>query len=113
MTFLTKTTLWASRLLGPPLRIFVSIRSVLGMTCARSLNISDHVFPSCFSSARIDLNAEDDAVARILAECPARPYAELIKSGIPGPSSLKPARPAALRPSSPSTMRVSPGNLGV
>ena len=78
------------------------------MTCARSLNISDHVFPSCFSGARIDLSVEDGAVVRILAECPARPYAELIKSGIPGPSSLKPARPAALRPSPPSTMRVSP-----
>ena len=74
----------------------------------RSLNISDHVFPSCFSGARIDLSAEDGVVVRILAECPARPYAELIKSGIPGPSSLKPARPAALRPSPPSTMRVSP-----
>ena len=78
------------------------------MTCARSLNISNHVFPSCFSGARIDLSAEDDAIAWILAECPARPYAELIKSGIPGPSSLKPARPAALRPSPSSTMRVSP-----
>ena len=78
------------------------------MTCARSLNISDHVFPSCFSGARIDLSAEDDVVARILADCPSRPYAELIKSGIPGPSSLKPARPIALRPSPPSTMRVSP-----
>ena len=78
------------------------------MTCARSLNISDHVFPSCFSGARIDLSAKDDVVARILAECPARPYAELIKSGIPGPSCLKPVRPAALRPSSPSTMRASP-----
>ena len=74
----------------------------------RSLNISDHVFPSCFSGARIDLSAEDDVVVRILAECPARPYAELIKSGIPGPSSLKPARPAALRPSPPPTMTVSP-----
>ena len=108
MTFLTKTTLWASRWLGPPLRIFVSVRFVLGMTRARSLNISDHVFPSCFSGARIDLSAENDAVARILVECPARPYAELIKSGIPGPSSLKPARPAALRPSPPSSMQVSP-----
>ena len=39
---------------------------------------------------------------------PARPYAELIKSGIPSPSSLKPARSAALRPLAPSTMRVSP-----
>ena len=78
------------------------------MTCARSLNIYDHVFPSCFLGARIDLSAEDAAVVRILAECPTRPYAELIKSGIPGPSSLKPARPATLRPSPPSTMRVSP-----
>ena len=39
---------------------------------------------------------------------PPRPYLELIKSSIPGPSSLKPARPAALRPSPPSSMRVSP-----
>ena len=62
---------------------------------------------SCFSGARLDLSAEDDVVALVLEECPARPYAELIKSGIPGPSSLKPARPAALRPSPPSTMRVS------
>ena len=108
MTFLTKTILWASRWLGPPLRIFVSVRSILGMTCVRSLNISDHVFPSLFSGARIDLSAEDGAVEWILVECPARPYAELIKSGIPGHSSLKPTRPAALRPSPPSTLRVSP-----
>ena len=63
---------------------------------------------SCFSGARIDLSAEDDAIALVLAECPARPYAELIKSGISSLSSLKPTRPAALRPSPPSTMRVSP-----
>ena len=44
----------------------------------------------------------------MLAECPARPYAELIKSDIPGPSSSRSARSAALRPSPPSTMRVSP-----
>ena len=42
-----------------------------------------------------------------LAECPARPYAELIKSDIPGPSSSRSARSAALRPSPPSTMKVS------
>ena len=76
------------------------------MTCARSSNISDHVFPSCFSGVRIDLSADDEAVALALAECPARPYAELIKSGIPGPS--KSARSGALRPSPSSTMRVSP-----
>ena len=43
-----------------------------------------------------------------LAECPARPYAELIKSDIPGPSSSRSARSTALRPSPPSTMKVSP-----
>ena len=105
---LTKTTLWAFRWLGPPLRISVSVRSVFGMTCARSSNISDYALSSHFSGARLDLSAEDDVVALVLAECPAHPYAELIKSGIPGPSSLKPARPAALRPSPPSTIRVSP-----
>ena len=74
----------------------------------RSLNFSDHVFPFCFLGARIDLSAEDEVVELALAKCPARPYAELIKSGIPGPSSLKPARPATLRPSPPSSMKVSP-----
>ena len=39
---------------------------------------------------------------------PCLPYAELIKSDIPGPSSLRSARSTALRPSLPSTMRVSP-----
>ena len=105
MTLLTRTTLWAFRCLGPPLRISVSVHSVFGMTYARSSNISDYVLSSCFSGARIDLSAEDDVVALALAECPARPYAELIKSDIPGPSSSKSARSAALRPSPPSTMR--------
>ena len=108
MIFLTRMTLWAFRWLGPPLRIFVSVRSVFDMTCARSSNISHHVFPSCFLGSRIDLSAEDEAVALVLAECPARPYAELIKSDIPGPSSSKSARSGALTPSPPSTMRVSP-----
>ena len=62
----------------------MSIRSVLCITCVRSLNISDSTFPSCFPGARIDLNAEDNVVALALAKCPARPYAELIKSEIPG-----------------------------
>ena len=78
------------------------------MTCVRSSNISDYALSSCFSGARLDLSAEDDVVALVLAKCPARPYAELVKSGIPGPLSLKLARPAALRPSPPSSMRVSP-----
>ena len=46
--------------------------------------------------------------ALALAECPPRPYAELIKSDIPGPSSSRSSRSAALRPSPPSSMRVSP-----
>ena len=86
----------------------MSIRFVLCITCARSLNISDSAVPSCFPSARIDLNAEDNIVVLALAECPARPYAELIKSDIPGPSSLSSTRSAASRPLPPSTMRVSP-----
>ena len=86
----------------------MSIRFVLCITCARSLNISDSAFPSCFLSARIDLSAKDNTVALALAECPARPYAELIKSDIPGPSSLSSAGFAASRPLPPSIMRVSP-----
>ena len=108
MIFLTRMTLWAFRWLGPPLRIFVSVRSVFCMTYARSSNISYHVFPSCFSGARIDLSVEDEVVALALAECLARPYAELVKYDIPGPSSSKYARSGALRLSPPSTMRVSP-----
>ena len=77
------------------------------MTCARSLNIFDHVFPSCFSGVRIGLSIDNEAVALALAECPACPYTELIKSGIPDPSSSKSARSGALRPSPSSTMRVS------
>ena len=42
-----------------------------------------------------------------MAECPPRPYAELIKSDTPGSSSSKSTRSAALRPSPPFTKRVS------
>ena len=86
----------------------MSVRSVFGITCVRSSSISDSTLSSCFSGTRIDLNAEDNAIALAWAECPPRPYAELIKSGIPGPLSSRSARSAALRPSPPSTMRVSP-----
>ena len=108
MTHLTRMIPWAFRWLGLPLKIFVSVRSVFGIICTRSLNFYDHVFPFCLLGARIDLSAEVEVVVLALAECPARPYTELIKSGIPGPSSLKPARLAALRPSPPSSMKVSP-----
>ena len=89
----------------------MSIRSVLCITCVRSSNISDSAFPSCFPGAQIDLSVEDNVVALALAECPARPYAELIKSDIPGPSNLRSARSPALRPSPPSTMGVPPIGL--
>ena len=89
----------------------MSIRSVLCITCARSSNISDSAFPSCFLSARIDLSTEDEAIALALAECPARPYAELIKSDIPGPSNVRSAHSTASRPLPPSTMGVSPVGL--
>ena len=89
----------------------MSIRSVLCITCARSSNVSDSALPSCFLGARIDLSAEDEAVALALAEYPAHPYAELIKSDIPGPSNVRSARSTASRPLPPSTMGVSPIGL--
>ena len=66
---------------------------------------------SCFLGARLDLSAKDKVVALALAECPARPYSELIKSDIPGPSNLRSARFTASRPLPPSTMGVSPIGL--
>ena len=75
------------------------------------LNISYFALFSCFPSARLDLSAEDNVVALALAECPTRPYAELIKSDIPGSSNLRFARSTASRPLTPSTMGVSPIRL--
>ena len=85
----------------------MSVCSFFGITSWRSLNIYDPILSSCFPGARIDLSAEDNAVALALAKCSPRPYAELIKSGIPGPLSSRSARSTALRPSTPSTMKVS------
>ena len=73
-----------------------------------SLGISDSALSTCLSGARIDLSAEDNVIALALTKCPPCPYAELIKSDIPGPSSLRSARSAVLRPSPPSTMKNSP-----
>ena len=86
----------------------MSVHYVFYITCVRSLGISDSALSTCFSGARIDLSAKDNAVALALVECSPYPYAELIKSDIPGPSSSRSARSAVLRPSPPSTMRVSP-----
>ena len=74
----------------------------------RSLVISDSALSTCLSGTRIDLSAEDNVIALAMAECPPRPYAELIKSDISGPPSSRSARSAILRPSPPSTMKVSP-----
>ena len=73
-----------------------------------SLGISDSALSTCLSSARIDLNVEDNVIALVMAECPPRPYVELIKSDIFGPSSSRSARTTALRPSPPPTIKVSP-----
>ena len=81
------------------------------MTRAKSSNTSDYALLFCLSSARLNLSTEDDVVALILAECPARPYAELIKSDLPGPSNVRPARSSASRPLPPPTMGVSPIGL--
>ena len=72
------------------------------------LDISNSALSTCLSGARPDLSPEDNVITLALAECPPRPYAELIKSDILGPSSSRSARSAVLRPSPPSTMKVSP-----
>ena len=85
MTPLTRTTPWAFRLLGAPPRIYVSVCFVFGIIFMGSLGISVFVLFTFLSGARIDLSAEDNVIVLALAECPPRPYAELIKSDIPGP----------------------------
>ena len=75
------------------------------------MNVSDFILSSCFQGARLDLSAKDNVVALALAECPTRPYAELIKSDIPDPSNLRSARSYTSRPLPPSTLGVSPIGL--
>ena len=86
----------------------MSVFFVFDIICVRSLGISNSALSSCLPGARLDLSPEDNVTALTLAECPPRPYAELIKSDIPSPSSSRSARSAALRPSPLSTMKVSP-----
>ena len=83
-------------------------RFVFSITCMRLLDISNYALSMFLLGARPDLIPEDNVITLALAECPPRPYVELIKSDIPGPSSSRSARSAALRPSPPSTMKVSP-----
>ena len=63
---------------------------------------------ACLSGARPDLSPKDNVIAQELVECSSRPYAELIRSDIPGPSSSRSIRSTALRPSPFSTMKISP-----
>ena len=83
-------------------------RFVFGIVFVRSLGISNSALFACLSGARPDLSPEDNVIAQELAECSPRPYAELIRSNIPGPSNSRSIRFAALRHSPPSTMKVSP-----
>ena len=75
------------------------------------MNVSNFVLPSCFPDARLDLSAEDNVIALALAGYPSRPYAELIRSDIPGPSNLRSARSSASRSSPASTLGLSPIGL--
>ena len=59
---------------------------VFGIIFIRSLGIFSSALSTCLSSARPDLSPEDNVIAQALAECSPCPYAELIKSDIPGPS---------------------------
>ena len=86
----------------------MSVHFVFGIICLRSLHTSNSALSTCLSSARPDLSPKDNVTPLALAECPPRPYAELIKSDISGPLSLRSAHSAVLRPSPPSTMKVSP-----
>ena len=74
----------------------------------RSLGISNSALTACLSGVRPDLSPEDNVIAQELAEFSPRPYSELIRSDIPGPSSLRSTGSTALMPSPPSAMKFSP-----
>ena len=83
-------------------------RFVFCIVFVRSLGISNSALTACLSGVRPDLSPEDNVIVHQLAECSPRPYVELSRSDIPGPSGLRSTRSAALRPSPPSTMKASP-----
>ena len=83
-------------------------RFVFGIVSVRSLGISNFALTACISGVRPDLSPKDNVIAQELAECSPRPYSELIRSDISGPSRLRSTRSAALRPSPPSIMKFSP-----
>ena len=75
------------------------------------MNVSDFILFACFPEARLDLSAEDNVIALALAGYPARHYAKLIRSDIPGPSSLRFARSFASRSLPAATLGSSPIGL--
>ena len=74
----------------------------------RSLGISNSALTACFLGVRPDLSPEDNVIAQELAECSLRPYSKLIRTDIPGASSLRSTCSATLRSSPPSAMKFSP-----
>ena len=81
---------------------------VFSIVCVRSLGISNSVLFAYLLGARPDLSPKDNVIAQEFAECSSRPYAELIRSDIPGRSSSRSIGSTTLRPSPPSTMKISP-----
>ena len=75
------------------------------------MNVSDFILSSCFPDARLDLSSEDNVIALALEGYPARPYVELIRLDIPGPSNLRSARSSASRSSPAATLGSSPNGL--
>ena len=75
------------------------------------MNVSDFILSSCFPDARLDLSTEDNVIALTLAGYLARPYAELIRSDIHGPSNLRSALFSASRSSPADALGFSPIGL--
>ena len=75
------------------------------------MNVYDFILSAYFLEARLDLSAEDNVIALVLAGYPARPYAELIRSDIPGPSNLRFARSSTSRSLLAATLGSSPIGL--
>ena len=71
---------------------------IFGIVFMRTLGISNSTLTACLLGVRPDLNPEYTVIAQELAECSLCPYLELIRSDIPGPSSLRSTRSAALMP---------------
>ena len=81
---------------------------IFGIVFVSSLGISNSALTACLSGVQLDLSPEDKVIIQELAKCSLRAYSKLIRSDIPGSSSLRSTCSAALRPSPPSAMKFSP-----